>query len=66
MGVWYSVDLSKATDRFPIDLICLVLEGRFPTQVVSSWRDVMVGYSFASDNGEVSYRVGNPMGAYSS
>jgi hypothetical protein len=60
------VDLSKATDRFPIDLIALVLGGRFPAEYVSAWRDVMVGYAFSSDSGEVSYRVGNPMGAYSS
>lgn len=26
---YYSIDLSKATDRFPIDLICIVLEGFF-------------------------------------
>lgn len=65
-GIRYSVDLSKATDRFPIDLICLVLSGHFPTEYVSAWKDVMVGYAFSSDSGDVTYRVGNPMGAYSS
>lgn len=35
-GEWYSVDLSKATDRFPLDLITLVLEGRFPTEFTSA------------------------------
>lgn len=64
--MWYSVDLSKATDRFPIDLIALVLEGRFPKEFVDSWRDIMVGYSFHSTSGDVRYAVGNPMGAYSS
>lgn len=33
-GEWYSVDLSKATDRFPIRLIALLLEGRFPEPYV--------------------------------
>lgn len=28
--VYYSVDLTAATDRFPIDVIVSVLEGRFP------------------------------------
>lgn len=60
------MDLSKATDRFPIDLIALVLEGRFPKTFVDSWRDIMVGYAFHSAAGEVRYEVGNPMGAYSS
>lgn len=65
-GVWYSVDLSKATDRFPIDLITLVLSGHFPDEYIRSWRDVMVGYPFSSSQGEVRYSTGNPMGAYSS
>jgi len=65
-GVRYSVDLSKATDRFPIRLISLLLRGRFSPDWVSAWEDVMVGYPFSSDKGEVSYSVGNPMGAYSS
>lgn len=65
-GVRYSVDLSKATDRFPIRLISILLRGRFPSDWVSAWEDVMVGYPFSSDKGEVSYAVGNPMGAYSS
>jgi hypothetical protein len=30
--VYYSVDLTAATDRFPIELICWVLEGRFPKE----------------------------------
>jgi len=29
---YYSVDLTAATDRFPIDLIVQVLEGRFPKE----------------------------------
>jgi hypothetical protein len=34
--VWYSVDLSKATDRFPIKLIETVLLGRFPSTFVEA------------------------------
>lgn len=63
----YSVDLTSATDRFPIDLICDVLEGVLPSTYVQAWRDVMVGYPFTTPSGkEVSYSVGNPMGFYSS
>lgn len=63
----YSVDLSSATDRFPIDLIADVLRGHFPQKYVAAWVDVMVGYPFRSPDGsDVTYSVGNPMGAYSS
>lgn len=65
-GEWYSVDLSKATDRFPISLIGFVLEGRFSPEWVDAWKVIMVGLPFESDLGPVEYRCGNPMGAYSS
>lgn len=65
-GTWYSVDLSKATDRFPIRLISLVLGGKFSPEYVQAWERVMVGYPFQTPSGPVSYAVGNPMGAYSS
>jgi len=39
--IFYSIDLSAATDRFPITLIEAVLKGRFPTHYVSSWRRIM-------------------------
>lgn len=63
---YYSIDLKNATDRFPIDLICTVLGGAFTREWVLHWKSIMVGYPFSSKEGEVSYSVGNPMGAYSS
>jgi len=63
----FSIDLTTATDRFPIDLIASVLRGKFPESYVLAWVDVMVGYPFHTPTGDrVSYSVGNPMGAYSS
>lgn len=65
--VLYSVDLTSATDRFPIRLIADVLEGVLPKEYVQAWLDIMVGYPFLTpDKGEVRYEVGNPMGFYSS
>lgn len=64
--VYYSIDLSAATDRFPIELIRSVLEAKLPSEYVAAWADIMVGYPFDSDEGKISYSVGNPMGAYSS
>lgn len=65
---FYSVDLTAATDRFPIALIQQVLKGRFDDEYVHHWTNVMIGYPFycPQEKREISYSVGNPMGAYSS
>jgi hypothetical protein len=65
-GTFVSADLSAATDRFPIDLICDVLKGRLPDDFVNAWKDIMVGYPFDYQGSFIYYRTGNPMGAYSS
>lgn len=63
----YSVDLTKATDRFPIRFISFVLKGILSDRFVSHWENIMVGYPFTTkSSGDVVYRAGNPMGAYSS
>nr|UPW42158.1 MAG: putative RNA dependent RNA polymerase [Guangdong mito-like virus 4] len=69
--IYYSVDLSSATDRFPISVIELVLRGHLPQDYVTAWKDIMVGYPFdyKTPTGELNsltYSVGNPMGFYSS
>lgn len=66
VGKYYSVDLSKATDRFPITLLSLVLSGHMEPDYVSAWNRVMVGHPFLCGKEEVYYAAGNPMGAYSS
>lgn len=67
---FHSLDLTAATDRFPISIICDVLEGHFPRHYVRSWSNVMAGRPFRwttkQGTEEVTYAVGNPMGAYSS
>jgi len=60
------VDLKDATDRFPIQFIRMVLEWRFPSEWVSHWANILVGYSYTYEGNEYSYERGNPMGAYSS
>jgi hypothetical protein len=63
----HSIDLTNATDRFPIDLIGSVLEHWIGRDYVRAWKDIMVGYPFLGPDGEeYSYSVGNPMGAKSS
>jgi len=66
--IYYSYDLSSATDRFPIEVIYKLMIERFPTNYCLAWKDIMVGYPFAfpQDKTSLSYTVGNPMGFYSS
>lgn len=63
---FYSIDLTAATDRFPIQTIKDTLKGHLPEDYLDSWERVMVGYPFDSKLGTLSYSVGNPMGFYSS
>jgi hypothetical protein len=63
---YHSIDLSNATDRFPIALISNLLKAQLPETYVDAWKRIMVGYPFDTNLGSVSYSVGNPMGAYSS
>jgi len=65
-SIYYSVDLSAATDRFPIDIIRSVLNAQLPTSYVDAWKEVMVGFPFDYLGSKVIYSTGNPMGAYSS
>jgi len=64
--IYYSVDLSSATDRFPIQLIVQLLKTRLPSSFVDAWKDVMVGHPFDFQGDKLIYSAGNPMGAYSS
>lgn len=64
--VFYSIDLTAATDRFPIEFIGQVLKGKLPSTFVNHWVNVMVGYPFDFNGNLIRYAVGNPMGAYSS
>nr|QXN75384.1 MAG: RNA-dependent RNA polymerase [Grapevine-associated mitovirus 9] len=68
---WFSsVDLSNATDRFPIKVISQLLRAKLPSSYVDAWEHVMVGYPFVFNDGisetSVNYQTGNPMGFYSS
>nr|DAC76946.1 TPA_inf: RNA-dependent RNA polymerase [Entomophthora muscae mitovirus 7] len=61
-----SIDLTAATDRFPISTISQVLLGRLPESYVNAWSRLMVGTPFTYEGQEINYAVGNPMGFYSS
>jgi len=63
---FYSIDLTAATDRFPIHIICIVLKGLLPSAYVDAWKRIMVDLPFDYNGVPLKYAVGNPMGAYSS
>jgi hypothetical protein len=68
-GPYYSFDLSAATDRFPIALQERVVRSLFNSQSkAEAWSRVMVDQEFYVpwESTTVKYRVGQPMGAYSS
>lgn len=67
-GPYYSLDLTAATDRFPVELQVLVLKHMFQDEeYAKAWHQIMVGYPMDNPWGPpVTYATGQPMGAYSS
>jgi hypothetical protein len=63
---YHSIDLTAATDRFPIVVIERIFCVWFGEEYSSHWKNLMVGSPFHFGGKEYSYAVGNPMGAYSS
>jgi hypothetical protein len=63
---YHSIDLTSATDRFPIEIQYEILVLLSNEAYANSWKKVMVGYSFDSPFGDLTYATGNPMGFYSS
>lgn len=63
---YYSLDLSSATDRFPVLLQEGVLAEMIGEEKAGAWKVIMTNYPAHSQEGSVLYRTGQPMGAYSS
>lgn len=73
---FYSLDLSSATDRFPVHLqekmICYLFGNSHPINksklMANAWRNLLTQREFLTPDGEstVKYSVGQPMGGYSS
>lgn len=67
-GPYYSIDLTAATDRFPIVIQELLLENLTGTLYARSWTSILTKcqvYVPWTDT-TVTYNCGQPMGAYSS
>lgn len=63
---YHSIDLTSATDRFPIDIQKEMLSIYTNKSYAESWKEIMVGYQFDYQKGNIYYKTGNPMGFYSS
>jgi hypothetical protein len=65
---FYSLDLTAATDRFPIELQKQVLTLLYDEATAESWVTTMVHFPFKlpESDDSIKYSVGQPMGARSS
>lgn len=67
---FHSIDLSAATDRFPIDFQVKVIGYLIGSERARAWKRVLTDYPFIckTPSGvlEFKYNTGQPMGAYSS
>jgi len=64
---FWSLDLSSATDRYPIDLQRRLLEQMFSDRLAKSWQYILSSREFETPEGnKLKYSVGQPMGSYSS
>lgn len=65
---YYSLDLTSATDRFPVKLQYKLLREIFDSNVLAlNWMSLLTNRDYYYDNNNsIRYSVGQPMGAYSS
>jgi hypothetical protein len=64
---FWSLDLSSATDRYPISLQRRLLEKVFSDKLAKSWMNILSEREFLTPEGDkLKYSVGQPMGSYSS
>jgi hypothetical protein len=66
---FWSLDLSAATDRFPISLQERLLKKVFTKNpdLINTWRELLTDRDYMTPKGTpIRYSVGQPMGAYSS
>jgi hypothetical protein len=64
---FHSLDLSAATDRFPIHLQEKLIAYMYNNKLFAeSWKNILVKRSYGFEGKSYYYSVGQPMGAYSS
>jgi len=63
---YWSLDLSAATDRFPITIQKKVIAQIFGYEISNDWVNLLVNRVYSYGENNFKYEVGQPMGAYSS
>lgn len=64
---FWSLDLSSATDRFPVELQKRLLARIFHMELAQSWQSILNSREFTTPEGyKLKYSTGQPMGTYSS
>jgi len=64
---FWSLDLSSATDRFPVELQKRLLARIFHMELAQSWQSILNSRLFTTPEGlQLRYATGQPMGTYSS
>lgn len=64
---FHSIDLSNATDRFPIQLQIATLGKMIGQEKALAWGRILTHLPYTTpEGGSIAYAVGQPMGAYSS
>nr|QIR30231.1 RNA-dependent RNA polymerase [Plasmopara viticola lesion associated mitovirus 7] len=64
---FWSLDLSSATDRFPVELQKRLLARIFHMELAQSWQSILNSRVFTTPEGlQLRYATGQPMGTYSS
>jgi hypothetical protein len=67
--LYHSLDLSSATDRYPLSIQAKLVKALTSSEFADSWTDILVGYPYESISpfaGMHVYNAGQPMGGYSS
>lgn len=65
-STFHSIDLTAATDRFPVSLQESILSLFIGVEKANAWRNIMSQPLQTPSGRTISYEVGQPMGAYSS
>jgi len=64
---FWSLDLSSATDRFPVELQKRLMARIFDMKLAQAWQSILQERSFSTPEGyQLKYSTGQPMGTYSS
>lgn len=63
---FYSMDLTSATDRFPVEVQEYILGHLYGRTPAAAWKRILTKWEFNIQGETYRYAVGQPMGAYSS